>query len=74
MSKIPKPLHDANTRPLQNPSFARFLCQAQISIFEILLCIPAVKIIALLELGQNWILFKGLDVTGECQSQSEVCL
>ncbi|MDQ1330043.1 MAG: hypothetical protein QG578_306, partial [Thermodesulfobacteriota bacterium] len=44
--------------------FARFLRQAQISILEILQCIPAVKIIAFLELGQNWMFFKGLNFVG----------
>jgi hypothetical protein len=42
------------------PPFARFRRQAQISILEILQCIPAVKIFAFLELGQNWTFFKGL--------------
>ena len=42
------------------PPFARLLCQAQILILEILMCIPAVKIIAFLVLGQNWTFFKGL--------------
>jgi len=47
-------------RPLHNTLFARFLRQAQISILEILQCIPAVKILAFLELGQNWMFFKGI--------------
>jgi hypothetical protein len=44
------------------PPFARFPRQAQISILEILQCIPAVKIFAFLELGQNWTFFKGLAI------------
>jgi len=42
------------------PLFARFRRQAQISILEILQCIPVVKIFAFLELEQNWTFFKGL--------------
>jgi len=42
------------------PPFARLLCQAQISILEILQCIPVVEIIAFLVLGQNWMFFKDL--------------
>jgi len=50
--------------------FARLLRQAQISILEILQCIPAVEIIAFLVLGQNWTFFKGLSVLLEIYSQN----
>jgi len=59
-----RPLYNTLLCPISAEASLSCLRQAQILILEILPCIPAVKIIAFLELEQIWMFLKGLTLIG----------